>query len=61
VIVASADPSTDPSAGFFAGLVDHIVLVLRNDKAKSAADIVSDLGLDARKICGAVLTGEDVS
>jgi len=58
VIVAAADPSTDPSAGFFAGLVDHIVLVLRGDKAKSATAIVSRLGLDARKICGAVLTDD---
>jgi polysaccharide biosynthesis transport protein len=57
VIVAAADPSADPSAGFFAGLVDHIVLVVKTDEAKRAAAIMSDLGLNARKVRGAVLAG----
>ena len=55
VIVAAADPSGDPSTGFFAGLVDHIVVVVKADQAERAAAIVSRLGLDARKIRGAVL------
>jgi tyrosine-protein kinase Etk/Wzc len=57
VIVAAADPSADPSTGFFAGLVDHIVLVIKTDEVKSAADIVSSLGLNGRKVRGAVLAG----
>jgi Mrp family chromosome partitioning ATPase len=57
VIVAAADPSADPSTGFFAGLVDHIVLVIKTDEVKSAAAIVASLGLNARKVRGAVLAG----
>jgi uncharacterized protein involved in exopolysaccharide biosynthesis/Mrp family chromosome partitioning ATPase len=58
VIVAAADPGADPSTGFFAGLVDHVVLVVKTDEAKTrAASIVSGLGLNARKIRGAVLAG----
>ena len=57
VIVAAADPNADPSTGFFAGLVDHIVLVIKTDEAKSAAAIVASLGLNGRKVRGAVLAG----
>ncbi len=58
VIVAAADPSGDPSTGFFAGLVDHIVLVVKTAEAKGRAGaIVSALGLNARKVRGAVLAG----
>ena len=61
VIVAAMELSRDPSARFFAGLVDHIVLVTRADKAERRAPSMRScrgLGLDARKVRGAVLTGE---
>lgn len=60
VIVAAMNASRDPSARFFAGLVDHIVVVTRADDAGHGAleGIVASLGLDARKVRGAVLTGE---
>jgi polysaccharide biosynthesis transport protein len=58
VIVAAVDSDRDPSGRFFAGLVDHIVLVAGPDDAD--ADVIKELvarfGLDARKIRGAVLT-----
>lgn len=58
VIVAAADPSADPSTSFFAGLVDHVVLVVKTDEAnKRAGAIVAALGLNARKVRGAVLAG----
>jgi uncharacterized protein involved in exopolysaccharide biosynthesis/Mrp family chromosome partitioning ATPase len=59
VIVAAVDLSRDPATRFFAGLVDHIVLVARADRRRDGAveQFVSRLGLDARKIRGAVLTG----
>jgi uncharacterized protein involved in exopolysaccharide biosynthesis/Mrp family chromosome partitioning ATPase len=59
VIVAAVDVSRDPSARFFAGLVDHIVLVARADDRDedAAALLVARLGLDAKKIRGTVLTG----
>jgi polysaccharide biosynthesis transport protein len=59
VIVAAMDVKRDPSARFFAGLVDQIVVVTRAD-APSADDVekfVTRLGLDARKVRGAVITG----
>jgi len=59
VIVAAMDVSGDPSIRFFAGLVDHIVLVVRageNDKG-AVEQFMARLGLDARKVRGAVLTG----
>jgi len=63
VIVAAIDLSRDPSARFFAGLVDHIVLVARADEQSKGAleQFMSRLGLDARKVRGAVLTGERVA
>jgi polysaccharide biosynthesis transport protein len=59
VIVAAVDVSRDPSARFFAGLVDHIVLVARADERDqdAAALLVARLGADAKKVRGAVLTG----
>jgi len=58
VIVAAMDIARDPSARFFAGLVDHIVVVTKAEDAKRGAvdEVVSDLGLDARKLRGAVVT-----
>jgi len=58
VIVTAMDLARDPSARFFAGLVDHIVVVTKAADAKLGAvdEVVSDLGLDARKLRGAVLT-----
>jgi polysaccharide biosynthesis transport protein len=63
VIVAATDLSRDPSAGFFAHLVDHIVLVSGADEgdAKAIATVVARLGLDARKVRGAVLTEEEAA
>ena len=59
VIVSAMDCEHDPSAGFFAGLVDHIVLACKSASADEGAiaETVSLLGLDARKIRGVVLTG----
>jgi succinoglycan biosynthesis transport protein ExoP len=59
VIVAAVDVARDPSARFFAGLVDHIVLVARADERDDDAVelFVSRLGKDAQKVLGAVLTG----
>jgi uncharacterized protein involved in exopolysaccharide biosynthesis/Mrp family chromosome partitioning ATPase len=59
VIVAAVDLRRDPSARFFAGLVDHIVLVSRDtERDEEAAErFVAGLGDDARKVRGAVLTG----
>ena len=63
VIVAAMDLSGDPSTRFFAGLVDHIVLVTKADQAdRGTVDaVVSGLGLDARKVRGAVLTGGEAA
>jgi succinoglycan biosynthesis transport protein ExoP len=57
VIVAALD-RTDPSLRFFAGLVDHIVLVAAADGFEEAAAerFIARLGLDAGKVRGAVLT-----
>ena len=56
VIVAAADGDGDPSGRFFAGLVDHIVLVTDFADAGAIEELVSRFGLDARKIRGVVLT-----
>jgi uncharacterized protein involved in exopolysaccharide biosynthesis/Mrp family chromosome partitioning ATPase len=58
VIVTAMDSDRDPSGRFFAGLVDHIVLVARTGQAGEGdiEELVSRFGLDARKIRGAVLT-----
>jgi uncharacterized protein involved in exopolysaccharide biosynthesis/Mrp family chromosome partitioning ATPase len=59
VIVAAVDLRRDPSARFFAGLVDHIVLVSRATERDEHAveSFVSRLGANANKVRGAVLTG----
>lgn len=59
VIVAAVDFNGDPSTRFFAGLVDHIVLVARPvDQDRRAAErFMARLGADALKVRGAVLTG----
>jgi Mrp family chromosome partitioning ATPase len=58
VVVAAIELSSDPSAHFFAGLVDHILLVARADEQNNAAveQFMSRLGPNARKVRGAVLT-----
>jgi Mrp family chromosome partitioning ATPase len=58
VIVAAMDLSRDPSTRFFAGLVDHIVLVARADEPDQGAveKFIGRLGFDAHKIRGIVLT-----
>ena len=63
VIVAAVDVARDPSARFFAGLVDHIVLVARADERDDDAveRFVARLGADAQKILGAVLTGVEAA
>ena len=59
VIVAAVELGSDPSACFFARLVDHILLVARTDEQNKTAveQFISRLGPDARKVRGAVLTG----
>ncbi len=63
VIVAAVELSNDPSARFFAGLVDHILLVARADAQNKAAieQFIARLGADARKVRGAVLTGAEAA
>jgi succinoglycan biosynthesis transport protein ExoP len=58
VIVVAMDPR-DPSLRFFAGLVDHILLVAGADTFDEAAaeKFIARVGLDAGKVRGAVLTG----
>jgi hypothetical protein len=52
-----------PGTIFFAGLVDHIILVAgadgRNDRAVER--FVAELGADGQKIRGAVLTGAEAA
>jgi len=61
VLVAVMNAGGDPSTGFFADLVDHIVLVERADAhdARALRQFVAQLGLDGRKVRGAVLTGAE--
>lgn len=63
VIVAAVNLARNPGTSFFAGLVDHIVLVARTDNQHKDAvrQFVSRLGLDARKVRGAVLTGAETA
>jgi uncharacterized protein involved in exopolysaccharide biosynthesis/Mrp family chromosome partitioning ATPase len=63
VIVAAVDVARDPSARFFAGLVDHIVLVARADERGDDVieRFVARLGNDAQKVLGAVLTGVEAA
>lgn len=59
VIVAAIRLNGDPCTRLFASLVDHIILVARADEQNTAAieRLMADLGRDARKVRGAVLTG----
>jgi len=59
VIVAAIDVDGDPSTRMFASLVDHIVLVGAADPHDPRAfeQLTSNLGRDAQKIRGAILTG----
>ncbi len=58
VIVAAVELSGDPSARFFAGLVDHILVVARDGEQNKTAveQFIARLGADARKVRGVVLT-----
>ena len=59
VIVAAIGFGNDPSTRLFADLVDHILLVAATDQQDTGAleQFASQLGPDAGKIRGAVLTG----
>jgi polysaccharide biosynthesis transport protein len=59
VIVSAIRMNGKPSTRFFARLVDHIVLVARADEqnAEAMEQLIVNLGRDARKVRGAVLTG----
>ena len=59
VVVTSVNLRPDPGTRFFAGLVDHIVLVVRADEQNTGRieQFIEQLGRDARKVRGAVLTG----
>jgi polysaccharide biosynthesis transport protein len=61
VIVAAIDVTGAPSTRFFGKVVDHIVVVAKageHDEA-AVARLIARLGLDAKKVRGAVLTGAD--
>jgi len=62
VIVAAIDPR-DPSLRFFAGLVDHIVLVAGVEAfdETAAEQFIARAGLDTGKVRGAVLTGAETA
>jgi uncharacterized protein involved in exopolysaccharide biosynthesis/Mrp family chromosome partitioning ATPase len=59
VIVAAIRLNGEPCTRLFARLVDHIILVARADEQNTEAieRLMTDLGRDARKVRGAVLTG----
>ena len=59
LVIVAAMNHADPSLRFFAGLVDHIVLVAgaASFDETRAERFVARAGLDAGKVCGAVLTG----
>jgi hypothetical protein len=59
VVIVAATDDGEPSLRFFAGLVDHIVLVARAGGREQTAfeQIIARAGLDTKKIRGAVLTG----
>jgi polysaccharide biosynthesis transport protein len=61
VIVAATDDSDGPGTRFFAGLVDHIVVVTSagEDAEAAVAEFAAQLGRDAGKIRGVVLTGAE--
>ncbi|HEX4411838.1 MAG TPA: exopolysaccharide transport family protein [Xanthobacteraceae bacterium] len=59
LVIVAAMGERDPSLRFFAGLVDHILLVARADDydAAVAGEVIARLGLEPSKIRGAVLIG----
>ena len=59
VIVSALGFGSDPGMRLFAGLVDHVVLVAAADRQDPSAleQFALQLGPDAQKILGAVLTG----
>lgn len=59
VIVVAPNHDKDPSARFFAGLVDHIVLITeQGESSKRTVDhLVATLHIDVRKVLGTVLIG----
>jgi polysaccharide biosynthesis transport protein len=61
VFVAAMDGFGNPGIRFFAGLVDHILIVARADAhdERAAENFVRRLGRDGRKVRGAVLTSLD--
>jgi len=63
VIVAAIDFAHEPTTRFFAGVVDHIILVARADERqqRTMAQLTARLGVDARKIRGTVLTGVEAA
>jgi len=63
VIVAAIDFAREPTTRFFAGVVDHIILVARADERqqRTMAQLTARLGVDARKIRGTVLTGVEAA
>ena len=61
VIVAAIDVTGAPSTRFFGKVVDHVIVVAKageHDEA-AVARLIARLGLDAKKVRGAVLTGAD--
>ncbi len=61
VIVAVVGFDSNPGTQLFADLVDHILLVAAADKQDTSTieQFASQLGADAQKIRGAILTGAD--
>lgn len=57
VIVAACNCDRDPSARFFAGLVDHLVGKAGATGKAEIDRIIARLGIDADSVCGTVLTG----
>jgi hypothetical protein len=59
VIVAAGHRDSDPGVRFFAGLVDHVVLVVGSGRSgkREIDQLIARLGIDPRKIRGTVLTG----
>jgi polysaccharide biosynthesis transport protein len=58
VIVAAGGHDSDPSTRFFAGVVDHVLLIVKpgQDGDREIEQAVDALGIDTRKIRGTVVT-----
>jgi Mrp family chromosome partitioning ATPase len=59
VIVAAGTHDSDPAVRFFAGLVDHVVLVVAagNNGQGDVDQLIARLAIDPRKVRGTILTG----